>query len=420
MSGEPPTPVCIIGAGPYGVSIAAHLRARGLSYRIFGISMHRWRRQMPIGMFLKSEGCASNLYDALGEHTLGEYCARQRLPFQDRGMPVTRETFADYALSFQQSLVPDLEELMVASVGRAPDGFDLVLSNGERLRAKQVVVATGLEHMAFAPPVLDRLPAELVSHSADLHDLRPFKGREVIIIGGGQSALETGALLAEQGTSVRVLVRNASLAWNPIPKTGRPTLYERIRHPRTDLGDGLQLWFYTNAPGLFRHLPQRVRADRANHVLGPAGGWWLKERVLGRLPITHRIEVRGAEVRSGRLLLHLADDKGELRELTADHVIAATGYQFQLKRLPFLSEWLRTAPRQQQGKPVLSANFESSVPGLYFAGLASSYSFGPVMRFLCGASYTARCVSKRLAECRDGRRPGTSATVRYQKFQVPG
>jgi hypothetical protein len=379
---------------------------------------------MPMDMLLKSEGCASSLYEPTGERTLRAYCAREGLPFRDRGMPVKREIFAEYALSFQRSLVPDLEELMVVSVSKAREGFELVLSNGERLIAKQVVVATGLEHMAFTPSPLAQLPEDLLSHSADHHDLSPFKGREVIVVGGGQSALETAALLSEQGTSVRLLLRNSSLAWNPIPKTANPTAYQRLRHPRTNLGDGLQLWFYANAPGLFRHLPKSVRIDRANHALGPAGGWWLKERVLGRFPISHSVVFRGAEMRHDRALLHVADDTGKLRELIADHVIAATGYQFQLEHLPFLSDGIKAALRNERGRPILSANFESSMSGLYFAGLASSYSFGPVMRFLCGAGYAARFISKRIAEYRDERRRVSSASLdgppQYQKFQVRG
>src|SRR6266540_4232812 len=73
--------VCIIGAGPYGVSIAAHLRSIGIDFRIFGISMHRWRAQMPIGMFLKSEGRGSSLSDPTGHHTLARYCTEEGLQY---------------------------------------------------------------------------------------------------------------------------------------------------------------------------------------------------------------------------------------------------------------------------------------------------------------------------------------------------
>lgn len=55
------TRVAIIGAGPYGLSIAAHLRAYGIPFRIFGAPLDSWRRHMPVGMMLKSDGFASSL-----------------------------------------------------------------------------------------------------------------------------------------------------------------------------------------------------------------------------------------------------------------------------------------------------------------------------------------------------------------------
>jgi cation diffusion facilitator CzcD-associated flavoprotein CzcO len=395
--------VCIVGAGPYGISIAAHLQSKGIDFRIFGISMHRWRAQMPIGMFLKSEGRGSSLTDPTGDHTLAQYCAEKGLPYGEWGEPVSRDVFVRYALSFQRNLVPNLENSMVTTVRKSRDMFELELSSGERLNAEKIVIATGLEHMAYTPPELDQLPANLRSHSADHHDLSEFKGRDVTVIGGGQSAIEAAALLLERGAFVRLLVRKPSLAWNPVPKMVRRTLYQRLRQPRTNLGDGLQLWFYCNAPHLFHHLPQRIRLDRSKNVLGPAGAWWLKERVVG-LPIFFSHSVSSSEARGGHAVLHVSDHDGRSRDLVTDHVIAATGYQFQLDRLPFLGENLRSRLRHERQLPILSSNFESSVPGLYFTGLGTSYAFGPAMRFLHGASYTARRISDHLAA---GRRPDT-------------
>src|SRR5262249_24675993 len=362
---------CIIGAGPYGVSIAAHLRSIGMPFRIFGISMHRWRAQMPDGMYLKSEGCGSSLSDPAGHPTLSRYCTEQGLPPGEWGEPVARAVCTQYALSFQQDLVPNVENSMVTAVHKSRNMFELELSSGEILNAERVIIATGLEHMTYAPPELDQLPANLRSHSADHYDLSKFKGKDVIVIGAGQSALETGALLHEEGASVRLLVRKPSVRWNPLPSVADRTLYQRLRRPRTALGDGLQLSLYMNAPGLIHYLPQRIRINRAKKVLGPAGGWWLKERVVGRLPILLSHSVRRCEARGDRAVLHVSDHDGQSREFTTDHVIAATGYQFQRRRLPFLSEDLKCQLRHEEQLPALSANFESSVPGLYFVGLAS-------------------------------------------------
>jgi thioredoxin reductase len=390
-------PVAIIGAGPYGISVAAHLKSAGIDFRIFGKPMHRWQRQMPQGMFLKSDGRASNLSDPTASYTLARFCAEQGLPYGESGKPVLLETFTRYALWFQGVFAPNVEDLLVSHVDGSPDGFEMHLSDGSRMRAGKVVVATGLEHAVRVPPELALLPPELVSHSSCHHDLNCFWGKDVTIIGGGQSALETAALAAEGGASVRLIVRKPSLVWNRVPVTERRSPYQRLRRPASNLGEGLALWFYSTAPMLFRRLPQPTRFAKARYELGPAGAWWLKDRVIGKVQILLHSSVPMARARGSRAVLEIATPNGPIPELATDHVICATGYRFDLERLAFLSRRLRSQVRAVEQQPVLSSAFESSVCGLYFTGLASASCFGPAMRFLDGARFTARSVSRHIA-----------------------
>jgi len=229
------------------------------------------------------------------------------------------------------------------------------------------------------------------------------------VVGGGQSALETAALLHEAGAEVRVLVRRPVIFWNPIPTLRRRSLYKRLRRPMSNLGPGLGPWLYSNAPMLFRYLPRQIRIARVKKALGPAGAGWLRERVVGRLPIMLSHSVCEGETRGEGVLLHLQGPDGKRCQLTTDHVIAATGYRFALGSLPFLGQRLLSQLRSVQQTPVLSPNFESSVPGLYFTGLASANQFGPVMRFVEGADYTARRVSRHIADTEHGSRFALSA-----------
>jgi FAD-dependent urate hydroxylase len=385
--------VAIIGAGPYGLSLAAHLRSEGVDYRIFGTPMHRWRAHMPKGMFLKSEGCASNLFDPTAGYTLGQYSIEARLSYAPSGPPVSLETFTQYGLSFQRRLVPTVEDVMVTALDRPSVAFELRLASGETLRASKVVVATGTSYTAYIPPTLAHLPTELLSHSESHHDLGGFKGQDVTVIGAGQSALETAALLHEAGAEVRLLARRSSILWNAPPILTRRSLPKRMRRPMSQLGSGLGPWFYSNAGVLFCYLPQQIRISRVQKALGPAGAWWLRDRVVGRLPIVLGQVVRETEPRCDGVLMRLQTSDGEMRQLTTQHVIAATGYRFALRSLPFMSERLLSQLRSVNQTPVLSSHFESSVPGLYFTGLASANQFGPAMRFLHGADVTARRVS---------------------------
>ena len=390
--------VAVIGAGPYGLSIASHLGQVGVGFRIFGTPMHRWLAHMPKGMFLKSEGCASNLFDPSGNFTLRRYCAEEGLPYAPIAAPVALDVFTQYGLCFQRRFVPTVEKVMVTALDRSPSGFELRLASGETLSARKVVVATGLAHTAYIPAELAQLPRELLSHSSSHHDLSGFRGRDVTVVGGGQSALEAAALLHEAGAEVRLLVRRPFVLWNPVPTLRRRSLYKRLRRPMSNLGPGLGPWLYSNAPNLFCYLPRQIRIARVRKVLGPAGAGWLRDRVLGRLPILLGHCVRGVETRAQRVLLRLQGPNGRLCEVSTEHVIAATGYRFALRSLPFLSPRLLLQLRSVQQTPVLSRNFESSVPGLYFTGLASANQFGPVMRFVAGADYTARRVSRHIAD----------------------
>src|SRR5580658_2632355 len=120
----------IIGAGPYGLSIAPHLRSRGIPFRIFGRPMDSWLQHMPKGMMLKSDGFASDIYDPERAFTLRQFCAERGLRYADTGLPVHLDTFGAYGLAFRDRMVPELEDKLVTSVDRLPNGFQLQLEDG--------------------------------------------------------------------------------------------------------------------------------------------------------------------------------------------------------------------------------------------------------------------------------------------------
>jgi thioredoxin reductase len=390
------TDVAIVGAGPYGLSIATYLRARGVSFRIFGRPMYSWRQQMPEGMLLKSEGFASSLYDPAGSLTLKRFCAEMGLPYADIGIPVPLSTVVDYGLAFQQRMVPELEEKMVTALCLSDGRFRLRLSDGEISVALRVVVATGMSYFRNVPPSLAHLPRELVSHSADHRDLRRFKGRDVTVVGGGSSALDLAAALHDCGADVRLVARRSSIRFNPYAEADR-SLWKRIRYPVSGIGFGLRSRFYTDAPILFHYLPEATRLRIVRTYLGPSGGHYLRDRIIGRVPLMLGLALDRAEACGGGVRVCLLHKSGAVHDLTTDHVIAATGYRVDLGRMTFISEDLRQKLRSVEHTPILSANFESSVPGLHFVGLTSANSFGPMMRFMFGAGYTSRRLAKHLA-----------------------
>lgn len=379
----------IIGAGPYGLSIAAHFRKRGLAFRIFGRTMDSWAHHMPKGMFLKSDGFASNIYDPAEEFTLKQFCTGRGIDYQDAGLPVKLETFTAYGLAFKDRMVPDLEDKIVSHVRRVSDGFVLDLEGGETVRVQRIILAVGITHFPHIPDCLAGLPEEFISHSFQHHDVQPLSARRVIVVGGGASALDLAGLLQESGAIVQLVSRRAALNFHSTP-TGKPrSVYQRIRHPKSGLGPGLSSRFFADAPGIFHYLPERLRIEAVRRALGPSGGWFSKDKVVGKVALLLGETPQRAEVKGREVSLTLRSDDGVEHEVSADHVIAATGYRVAMDRLVFLSEDIRSRLRTTQGSPVLSRSFESSVPGLYFVGLAAANSFGPVMRFAYGAGFAA-------------------------------
>lgn len=391
------TEVAIVGAGPYGLSIAAHLRKRGIGFRIFGEPMHSWARHMPDGMFLKSEGFASNLFDPDSTFTLRQYCAENRLPYRDIGLPVPIETFVAYGKEFQKRLVPELEQKEIVSLRKGKELFDLETVDGEMLRARHVILAIGITHFAYTPPLLARLPREFVSHSSDHKDPTAFRGATVAVIGAGASAVELAALLEAGGAEVHLVARGDTIHFHQPPREPRP-LFERILSPRSGLGIGWRSRLCTDAPLLFYAMPRRLRIRAVARHLGPAPGWFVRDRFEGRVATHMGRTMESATIVEGRVHLVCRKKDESLETLAADHIIAACGYRVSLDRIPFLDPQLRESLKDFEGTPILNTHFETSVPNLYMVGLSSANNFGPMTRFAFGAGFTARRLSKHLAQ----------------------
>jgi thioredoxin reductase len=388
--------VAIVGAGPYGLSIAAHLRGAGVRYRIFGKPMATWRENMPAGMFLKSDGFASNLSDPNKTYTLKRFCTEIGEPYQDTQHPVRLKTFCAYGLAFQKQCVPDLEEKWVRQIDLAPGGFQMQLDDGEVFRAGKVILAVGITHFDFVPPSLEKLAPELVSHSSQYGDITPLRGRSAVVIGAGASACDLAAELVEGGTDVTIVARSPHIFFGHGPSNYERSLWQRLRHPSSGIGASLRSRIYCDAPWLFHTLPQRLRYRIVRRHLGPAASWTVQKKVQGRVPIWLNTKIVSAQSQDGKIQLTLQDASGTAKTHLTDRVVAATGYRVDVNRLGFLSEDLRSRIHAVEAAPVLSQRFESSVPGLYLTGLAAAPSFGPVMRFVFGVEYTARLLARHL------------------------
>jgi len=397
--------VAIIGAGPHGLSLAAHLAARGVSFRIFGRPMTTWSERMPKNMILKSDGFASNLSAPAPESTLKAWCARNGVPYADQGLPVPLDRFLSYANWFQKRYVPGVEELNVTSVEAHGDGYAVTLESGESVSAKSVVLAVGITWFEHMPEVLSGLPEGLTSHAAAHRDVARFRDQEIAVIGAGASAVDLAHLLHEEGAKVRIVARAPQIEYNKIPDAADESLIGRTLRPASGIGRGWKSLFCAEAPLLFHRLPASLKRRAIDSHMHPAAGWFMREKVEGVIPMSLGRALKSAEATNGKVALTL--DGGE--SLKFDHVIAATGYKMDLRRIPFLEKSLVTKASLADGTPILSDSFETPVAGLYAVGPAALESFGPLMRFMVGAEFAAPRVAQRLERVFGASRPAKAA-----------
>lgn len=397
LQGPDSSEVAIIGAGPYALSLSAHLRSLGVSHRIFGIPMQTWTEEMPNGMFLKSDGFASNLYDPDKRLTLQAYHQEQGLAYADHGSPISLKIFCAYGMEFQRRFVPSLEKSLVTRLRTTDYGFVLQLSDGKVLHARKVVIAVGISHFKYVPDWIRDLPLAYWSHSSTCTDPSQFAGRDVAIIGAGASALDLAALLHAAGAAVQLIARKPSVDFHTAPSKTPRTFWQRLRNPQSGLGPSLRSFLYSNAPQLFYYLPLLTRMRIARTYLGPSGGWFIRDQVVGKIDMALGQNIWRARVHGDRVALSLIDIHGEKREISIDHVISATGYKIDMDYIPFMDDGLLSQLRMIDRIPELSPTFETSVPGLHVIGPAAVNSFGPVMRFAFGARFAARRLSTFLA-----------------------
>jgi FAD-dependent urate hydroxylase len=387
------TNILVIGAGPLGLSISAHLRALGVEHCTVGRPMDTWRSHMPTGMKLKSEPYASEIASPAGGYDVAAYSRSRDLEYVKRQVPLSLDQFLGYADWYADALVPGVRDVTVAEITRADSEFRIAFADAEPMVASQVVVATGVLPYAHLPSELSGLPSDLLSHTSSVPEPSLFRGRRVAIVGAGQSALEAAALLQEAGTEVQLIVRGNAIRWlaaNPA-ELGR---LGHIKRPTTKLCEGWHCAFW-NTPAAFRRLPLDLRVSKSQSVLGPSGAWWLKDRVEGVVDVLTGHNVKGVVATGSSVQLLL--DGPERSSIDVDHVVAGTGFRVDVRRLDFVTDSLSTQIATINGYPVVSRSCESSVPGLYFVGAPATVSLGPSMRFIAATHNVARRVANAAA-----------------------
>lgn len=378
---RPDSQVAIIGAGPYGLSSAAFLRDAGIEPLVFGEPMGFWRSRMPSGMLLRSRRRSSHIADPRLALTIDRYeqSTGDRLP-----QPIEIERFLAYSDWYRHKVVPHVDPRRVRRVDRLDGAFRLALEDGDAVVVSRLVVAAGLEPFAWRPSPLGDLPVDLVSHSSDHLDFERMSGKRVLVVGAGQSALESAALLHEAGADVEIVARAPGIVWLAGDRQpGIGTRARRLLAPPTDVG-GLRSGWIAAMPELLMRTTGSFRDAITRRCVVPAGAAWLRSR-LERVPMTLGRGVVRADPTGDRVSVAL--DDGTERE--ADHVMLGTGFRIDVAKYPFLPPELVRDLDLRNGYPRLGPGLEASVSGLHFVGAPALLSYGPLMRFVVGTWHAA-------------------------------
>ena len=357
--------VAVIGAGTYGISIGLELHRLGIPFELVGSPFELWLRHTLPGFALRSDVRASGVFDREGRWTLLRWVCETLPRAQARRTLMRRmpgPLFRRYLRWVLARLPFDVHETYATALERVDDAFELTTGQGLHIRARRVIIATGVPSHRWMPRSLRALGAERVTHSWDAQALARLRGGHLLVVGGGQSAGEACVLLAQRN-------RVSWVHKNPLRFFQEPI--------------GMPTAVYTAARGLagqIHRLPWALRQAVSRRFTEPTITPELR-RPLARALIRRRC----ADVDHLGLRRQNGSVRCDALEETYDRVVACTGYRLRLASLGFLSEPLRQSIRTLGDAPVLDAYFETSVPGLHLVGGLAEPSHGAAQRFMMGA-----------------------------------
>lgn len=396
--------VAVLGAGPYGLSVAAHLcQSNSMDLRVLGEPMSFWQRNMPAGMLLRSPRIASHISDPHRRFTLDAYekstgnCFAVQVPpsitdesaAADMVRKIPLQDFVKYGRWFLRRADLPIDCRPASRVELASGAFELIFEDGSSLRAKRIIVAAGIAPFARIPQPFAELPQCLASHTSHHSDLGKFRDKEVLVIGGGQSALESAALLEEAGARVELIVRKPVVRWLGIKRRWmHAKSVSWMFHGPADVGPAL-ISLLVQRPNLYRRLPRALQDRWSARSIRPAASCWVKARTAN------------IRIHAGQFVVQARADGERVRvklngghQGVFDHVLLGTGYQVNIERYPFLSAPVLEKIKRVNGFPVLDEGFETSLPGMHFVGAPAAWSFGPLMRFVAGTEFASPAVAR--------------------------
>lgn len=370
----------IIGAGPFGLTLAAHLKQQDIDHLVVGKPMEFWEKNMPEGMYLRS-GCDWHL-DVSGKYTMEAFLVQKQLSVADVE-PIALAFYLEYVRWFVEQTQPNIRASYVTDLKKTAQGFVATLEDGSLVAAQNVVVAVGFQYFTYTPDELMAvLPPGRYKHTCHAVHLDQYAHKRVLIIGGRQSAFEWTALLCEkEAAHVHVCYRHetpqfAAAHWG------------WVMDVVNNIGEQPE-WFRSLNDEEKEHYRYRLWAEGRLKVEP-----WLDERVhqatVSLHPQTH---VVSTEITSANTI-KVGLSNNEILEV--DEIITATGYKVDTHKVPFLNPLLLAELQCTNGFPCLDTHFQSNIPGLFFTSFMAGQDFGPFFGFTIAVRTAAKLIAQEL------------------------
>jgi len=360
------TNILIVGAGPYGLSLANYLAHQKKDFLIAGKSMELWREHTFDNMDLRSDVATSTIIHPENKFSFENYCLSNNQSIEElKGMlPVT--TFRRYLNWCESSYDFDVIPEYVVKIEKNDHGFTSRLKSGAEIVSNKVVMATGVAHHLNIPEDLLNSKSSIkeksktknlkVIHSYDTAEIAHQKNKKVLVIGAGQSAAE----------SIDILLQNKNkVDWH---SRTRPIYFkEPLNIPK---------WLFNiivYSAGVVRAIPPAI----SKRILS----------IFSATTITPNFQPMMEKIQR---LKHLPDLSNY------DIIVTATGYRYDIRYMDFIGDTILKNLKLRKQMPYVNPDFETSIPGLHFIGPIIEQYFGPAMKFMIGAHYAAPKLSSKL------------------------
>lgn len=369
------TPVLIIGAGPYGIAIALELYRLRIPFLIHGEIFSLWHKHTLTDASLRSDVHVSEVFTKDRRFRLDRHL-HQTLPAEQArqicGGRVPVRLFRDYLQQVARQLPFPVASERIVNVGHDRHAnFRAITESGRDIVASQIVLACGIESHRSMPYCLAKLNDDRVAHSWQVDRYEHVRDQRVLVVGSGQSAAETIALLRPKNRVTWIYRTEPIYYADPIA----------LPRPVFDLA--------MRGSHIFSMLPHWLRLRLRQRMLGTTVTPDLKPQFNSGDVVSIR-----ADVQSLNLQREAEGLRSHEMNLTFDRIVACTGYRYGVRNLSILEPSLRDAIVCDNDIPQLDRRFMTSLPGLYIVGAMAELKHGPAMRFMCGTrSATALVVA---------------------------